>query len=232
MRFAVVFAALFAGLMLPACQEQGSAANAQPAAGAVESQADFVTRCTRETIASNPESRSWAQGNCEQVWAQVLAAGPMADAILAAVPAPGEAVAGSAVRARVAAVQWMARPDGALVAQGRLGDAEVQVEAAALNFFWQETGAMIPFEVVEALKGRGANVAMVGCTQLGVGEFSKTYRVEAPGRAPFALGIYDRMAPTANANSFYNVSVNLSRRVPTLAQLRAGGEDVSATCAY
>lgn len=232
MRSAVVFAALIASLVLPACGQGGSGANAQPAAGAVESQADFVARCTRETIASSPESRAWAQGNCEQVWEQVLAAGPMAEAILAAVPAPGETVAGGDVRARVSAVQWRARPEGALVAQGALGVAEVQVEAAVLNFFWQESGAMVPFDVVEALRGRGATVTMIGCAQMGVGEANKTYRVEAPGRAPFALSIYDRMAPTANADSFYNVSVHLNGNVPTLAQLRAGGEDVNPTCPY
>jgi hypothetical protein len=226
----VVTAAVLIACGQPSASGPSEAA-AQPSA-ATESQADYTARCTREMIAANPQSRQWAAGQCEQNWALVVAAGPMADAILAAVPAPGESVAGAAVRARVTSVRWAGRPEGALLAQGTLGDVSVQVEAAALNFFWDEVGEMIPYDVIGALQGRGAQVAMVGCAQLGTGEFSKVYRVTAPGKAPFQLGVYDRMAPTANANSFYNVNVGLNGRIATIADMRRDGSEVTPTCPY
>lgn len=220
-----------AAAALLACGQPGAPANAA-AGGASESEADYVARCTRETLAANPSAQNWAESSCRENWAAVVAAGPMADAILAGVPAPGETVAGSAVRTRVTNVQWQARAEGTLVAQGRLGDADVQVEPQSLNFYWGDTGALIPYDVVAALQGRGATVSMIGCAQLGVGEMNRAYRVEAPGRAPFGLGVYARGAPTANAESFYNVSANLAGRITTLAEMRADGGEVTPTCPY
>jgi|CXWL01.1.fsa_nt_gi hypothetical protein len=198
----------------------------------LETQSAFVARCTRELIAANPQSRTWAPGQCEQDWQKVVAAGPMADAILAAVPAPGERVAGAQVRARVSSVQWAGRPEGTLVAQGRLGESDVQVEAATMNFFWDRAGEPIPFDVLNALRGRAADVVMIGCAMLGVGETNQVYRVTAPGRAPFQLSVYGREAPTANANAFYNVGVTLNGQIATIAQMRADGSEVTPTCPY
>lgn len=163
--------------------------------------------------------------------ALVAAAGPMAEAILAAAPATAVPVDAATLRARLTMIQWAARPEGTLVAQGRLGKLDVQVERTpSLNFYWQETGALIPYDVIGALRGRGAQVTLIGCTKLGVGETSKAYRINAPGRAPFGLSVYDRDAPTANADSFYNVGIDLSGRTSTLAQLRRDGSEWNETC--
>lgn len=199
---------------------------------ALETQADFVARCTREMIAANPQSRQWAGSQCEQEWEKVLASRPLADAMLAAVPAPGETVAPAAIRARTPSVQWRARPEGALIAQGRLGQADVNVDSNGLTFAWAETGALIPFDLVQALRERGAEVTMVGCSQLGTGEFSTYHRVVAAGRAPFGLMVYERTAPTANASSFYSAVANVSGQISTLASLRRDGSEWSATCPY
>jgi hypothetical protein len=67
--------------------------------------------------------------------------------------------------------------------------------------------------------------------QLGGGENSKTYRVNAPGKPPFGLTVYDRAAPSASATAFYNVTVDMSGRAPTLASVRAAGAtDAAARC--
>ena len=119
------------------------------------------------------------------------------------------------------------------IAGGRLGrDLSVQVDRAgpSLNFYWSEAGQPIPYNIVEALRARGAEVTMVGCYALGTGENNESYRVAAPGRAPFALSVYGRMAPVASANSFYNVGAMLSGQVKTLAQLRREDSTWALTC--
>ncbi|GAM97052.1 hypothetical protein U91I_00674 [alpha proteobacterium U9-1i] len=200
---------------------------------AIETQAAFVARCTRELIAANPESQRWAGDQCAQQWQAVVAAGPWAEAFLAVAPASGERVAAAQVRTRVTQVRWNARPDGTLVAQGRLGNADAQVETNGnFSLMWSAVGEMSPYDVIEALRGRGAEVTMLGCSQLGAGEFNKAYRVTATGRAPFQLSLYDRGAPTANASSFYNATIVTSGQVQTLAQLRADGSDWAASCPY
>lgn len=208
-------------------------ASAAAAGGAIESQASFLARCTREMIASNPQSSTWADSSCQQTWETVAAADPMAEAILAAIPVKAAAVDVTTLPPRLPMIQWAARPEGTLAASGRLGSAiDVQVERSLpkLNFYWQKTGELIPYDVVAALRGRGVEVVLVGCQMLGVGEAQKAYLVSAPGHAPFGLGIYDRNAPTANANSFYNVGVDLSGQVSTLALLQRDGGDWTATC--
>ncbi len=214
--------------------QPASTTAAQGSAAGGASKADFIARCRRDVVAQNPRAGEWAGAQCQEDWEKVVSAGPMADAILAAAPVSGAADPAT-LRGRLSMIQWDARPEGTLIASGRIGRAlSVQVDRAgpSLKFFWQETGALIPYDVIEALRGRGAEVTMVGCMIFGVGEANKLYRVSAPGHAPLALSLYDRGAPTANAASFYNVGINLSGQVQTLAQLRRDGNDWNATCPY
>lgn len=226
-RFLLSFAA---ALALIACGQPQSNASAQ--AILANAQADYLAACTAAMIAENPRAGEWAPAQCQQQWEMVVAAGPMAEAILAAVPVSG-ATDPASLRARLAMVQWDARPEGTLIASGRLGrDLSVQVDRAGpnLNFYWSEAGAAIPYDVLGALRARGAEVSMLGCYALGMGENNEAYRVAAPGRAPFALSVYGRMAPTANANSFYNVGAGLSGQVKTLAQMRREDSTWAAAC--
>lgn len=225
-RIALVIAT---SIVVVACGQPTSIAVAQDAAG---SQSDYIARCTADMIAQNPRAGEWAPAQCQQQWETVVASGPMAEAILAAVPVSGAADPAT-LRARLAMVQWDARPEGTLAASGRLGaDLSVQVDRAgpSLNFLWSEAGQPIPYNIVEALSGRGAEVSMVGCYALGMGENNESYRVVAPGREPFALSVYGREAPTASANAFYNVGADLSGEVKTLTQLQREDSTWSATC--
>jgi hypothetical protein len=162
----------------------------------------------------------------------VVAAGPMAEAILAAVPTEPTAVDPTTLPARLPTIQWIAVPEGTLIGQGRLGELEVQVEGApSLSFYWGAIGELIPFDVVEALYGRGAENTLVGCMSFGAGEAHTVFRIDSEGRAPFALAVYSRTAPTGDASSFYNVAIDLSGQVTTLEQLRArDGDDWVGTC--
>jgi len=158
--------------------------------------------------AQNPQAAMWAPEECAQQWQRVVAAGPMAEAILAAA-------------------------GGAFPAAGSLGPAlEITRQGQALSFSWSAAGEMSPYDVVGALQERGVTVTMVGCSQVGVGEFSKVYNVAPSAGAPFQLGIYDRQAPTADAWSFYNPTATFGAGVQTIAQLRADGMEWTERCAY
>jgi hypothetical protein len=225
-----IFAAAAAAVFLSGMSACGAQAGAGP-----ETQESFVARCVQETIAANAEAANWAESVCTENWNSVAAAGPMADAILAAAPVEAAAVDPSTLSGALSMVAWDARAEGVLVASGRIGDdLSVQVERSppSLNFYWSEVGMPIPYDVVEALKARGAEATLVGCMSFGMSEVNRSFRVSAPGHAPFTLGVYARTAPTANAHSFYNVSTDLSGRVKTLADLGASGDDWAATCPF
>ncbi len=231
MRALIFVIAVSAALI--ACGQPATNAG-EAAAQAANTQADFITQCTEALVRQDPRARQWAPDQCAQEWQMVVDAGPMAEAILAAAPDSGAANPASLPN-QLTMVRWDRRAQGALLASGRLGnDLGVEVDRAgpSLVFRWGETGAMIPYDVVGALRVRGADVAMIGCSQLGTGEFNKAYRVAAPGKAAFQLSIYDRTAPTANAESFYNVGMNLAGQVQTLAQLRGDGMEWTDACAY
>lgn len=204
-----------------------SAASAQPN----ETQAHYLARCRTETLASNPQARSWVDGACAENWTKVEAAGPIADAILGIIPAAPTRIDPAGLRAQMTSVRWGRAQQGSL-ANGQLGAAAVSITAAELSFSWSETGGLIPYDLVEAFKVRGAAVSMVACSMLGPGEAHQYYTVAAPGHAPFGLMIYTRNAPTANAESFWNAGVDYSARPATLARLRAdpNAGDLSPTC--
>lgn len=228
-RIAVVIAASVA---LAACGQPASTASAQGGGAAVEAEGDYIARCTADMVAQNPQAGQWAPSHCQQQWETIVAAGPMAEAILAAAPASGAADP-AALRTQLTMVRWDARPEGTLMASGGIGsDLAVQIDRAgpSLNFSWGKTGELIPYDVVEALRGRGAEVTMIGCSSLGAGENTLAYWVAAQGRAPFALSVYSRTAPTANAQSFYNVAMALNGQVQTLAQLRRDGSEWTPAC--
>lgn len=221
---------------LTACGQPASRAGEAAAQGnaPASAQADFVARCTAALVRANPQASRWAPDQCAQEWQAVVAAGPMAEAILAAAPISGAANP-AALPGQLTSVRWDRRAQGTLLASGRLGsDLAVQIDRSGptLVFSWAETGGLIPYDAVGALRVRGAALTMIGCSQLGVGEFTQVYRVAAPQRAPFMLTVYARSAPTAEAESFYNVSLNLAGQVQTLAQLRRDGSEWAQVCAY
>lgn len=187
---------------------------------AVESQSDFVARCTRETIASNPQAQSWAENACRVNWDRVVAAQPMVEAILTAAPETIAPVDASTLADRLIMIEWAGQPADNTAASGQMGDLEASIENAphsTLSFQWGAVGQPVPYDVEQALRGRRAELTKVSCQALGPGETEKVYHVTGPGRAPFGLTIYTREAPTADASSFFNARVDLSGRVPTVA---------------
>ncbi|MBL8530975.1 MAG: hypothetical protein JNK94_04500 [Hyphomonadaceae bacterium] len=206
--FALAFAVAACG---EAAAPSGEAA-AQGGAAASGGQAAFVQACTAALTAENPQAARWAPEECAARWDRVVAAGPMAEAILAA------AAGGPAPRA------------------GQFGpQVEVTANASArtFSFGWQAVGEPIPYDLVGALRERGAALGLIGCAQVGTGEFNRVYSVTAAGGRALQLNIYERTAPTGDAFSAYGVETNLTGRVQTLAQLRSDGSEWVATeCTY
>lgn len=197
------------GLVLAACGPAVDGNGGEAAAQGGGGEAAFVQDCVARYVAQNAQARQWAPDQCAQEWGLVVAAAPMANAILAGA-------------------------GGTMPAPGRASGLDVEVNAGARTavFSWSAVGEPVPFDVVSALAQRGATLAMIGCSQLGAGEFSQVYRVAASGGAPFQLGIYARNAPTADASSFYTVTADFSGRIQTRAQLASDGSEWTAACAY
>ena len=196
------------GLALAACGPGAGGGNEAAAQGVGE--AAFVESCVARHVAQSEQARQWAPEQCAQEWGLVVAAGPMAEAILAGA-------------------------SGTMPAAGQISgnvDVEVNGNARTAVFSWSAVGELIPYDVVSALEQRGAAPAMIGCSQVGVGEFSSAYRVAPLGGAPFQISIYRREAPTGDAWSFYTVTADFSGRIQTRAQLASDGSTWTDACAY
>jgi hypothetical protein len=143
----------------------------------------------------------------------------LADLLLSVVPEqPGSRPTLDSVRQAASGVRWAARAAPRSLASGTFGGLAVSVtgreQPDSLGVSWTKTGAMIPFDVPQAMRQRGITLTQMLCEKLGVGEGQRVYEASAPGRAPFAVTIEQRTAPTASANSYYGASVGLHGRRP------------------
>ncbi|MDX2275085.1 MAG: hypothetical protein NW206_06500 [Hyphomonadaceae bacterium] len=198
-------------LAVAACgQTASNSGSAEAASAGGGGEAAWVAACVERYVAQSPQAQQWAPGSCAQEWQNVVAAGPIADALLSA--------AGG----------------GAAPSAAQLGGGlEVTSNGRTIEISWSEVGGLIPYDVPSALAERGATVTMIGCSQVGAGEFQKYFSVTpSGGEDPFPLGIYERSAPTGDAWSFYNVSAELGAAVKTMAQLRSDGTEWATACAY
>jgi len=226
---------ILAALMVCACGQGGAPAQAQNGAtnaaqagaepaGAVETQAQYVARCTREMIATNPESQRWAQGACEQNWEKVVAAGPLADVILAEAPATAAAANLNVVSERLPQIR---------ARLGRGFDVRLARSQVSMTFNWNADGDIVPYDVVDALKARHATLTLAACQSYGgVTDVVRIFNVVAAARAPFALSVYGHDAAVAGAYAVYNVGLDLSGRPASLARVReaAPNEEWAARC--
>ena len=180
-------------------------------------QATFLARCRADYVKAEASAARWADGQCKDDWQRVVAAGPVAEAMLAVLPAPGERPTLATVRQRATGVRWAARAEPRQSASGTLSGVDVHIEGnppTAFGMGWMEVGAEIPYDVANALRARGVTMTEMSCEKIGTGEGNRTYAGTAPGRAPFTLAIDQRTAPTGNANSYYGASVRLDGRHP------------------
>lgn len=193
-------------------------AGAVPAVTA-DARSRFMASCRKGYMTPRPQTTDWIDGACAEDWKRVEASQPAAQALLQAVPASGAAPALAELKSRVPGVRWAARPRTGQLASGQIGTYAVDVEGKArpeaMSVSWGRVGEMLPLDVPAALAARGATLSLVRCEKMGVGEGERAWSVALPGRAPFELTVYERTAPTANANSSYAATARLDGRPPT-----------------
>ena len=198
------------------------ASGSAPAALAVppEARPRYLVDCRQAYVSRSADAARWADEQCVADWNKITASAAATDALLAALPAaPGEARPLASLRQRLGAVRWAAKPRSReLSASGRLGEFEVSVTgspaAKTLGVNWSEVGAGPPYDLVRAMRARGVTLTEIACEEFGSGEWQRVFAGSAPGRAPFRLEIGQRIAPTANANSYYSATIDLSGRAP------------------
>ncbi|WP_439533700.1 hypothetical protein [Polymorphobacter sp.] len=229
---ALLSAPVAAGGTTPPAAAAGPAAPALPVVAGAE--AAFKAQCRKDNQARYPGmSAANLASLCTGGWGMAVAAGPVAEALLAAVPVrPGEALTLSDLQARLPQVRWRAggkahanAPD----ATGMFGALTVSVTgtptARNISVGWREREAELRYDPAAAMAARGAKVTALGCSNFGPSEVNRVYVVEAPGRAPFGLEVYSRGAAMGGQDSWQNMQANLSGPLPTLASLRAANRD-------
>lgn len=207
--FAVVLSGFFAST--------AASAAAAAAAPVVEDRAAYLVRCKRETMAAYPTPAAQADSICASKWDEIVAARPMSAALFAVAPAPNVAFNAAAARRQI----------------GMLGDIAVMVTGApkaGVSFSWFKNGDVIPFNLEDSLRVRGAQVTMIACQQFGAGEGTHIYRATLPGKAPFTLTVSFRNAAVASQSSDYNVAADFTGIIPTLAGLNRNGDEYTAAC--
>jgi hypothetical protein len=132
----------------------------------------------------------------------------LAELLLSVVPEQsGSRPTLDSVRQAASGVRWAAKAAPRSLASGTFGGLAVSVtgreQPDSLGVSWTKTGAMIPFDVPQAMRQRGITLTQMSCEKLGVGEGQRVYEASAPGRAPFALTIEQRTAPSASASSYW-----------------------------
>ncbi|MFU2488087.1 hypothetical protein [Thauera sp. WH-1] len=202
-----------------------AAAGAAPAPLVVppEARPRFLADCRQAYVSRSADAARWADEQCVADWNKIGASAAATDALLAALPAaPGQSVSLAVLRQRLAGVRWAAKVRSReLSASGSLGKLEVSVTgspaARTLSVNWMEVGAEPPYDIVGAMRARGVTLTEIACEEFGSGEWQRVFAGVAPGRAPFRLEVGQRMAPTANANSYYGATIDLSGQAPRAA---------------
>lgn len=206
----------------PAAGATAAAAGAAPAPLVVspEARPRFLADCRRAYVSRSADAARWADQQCVADWDKITASAAATDALLVALPAaPGQAVSLASLRQRLGGVRWAGKVRSReLSASGSLGKLEVSVTgspaARTLSVNWMEVGAEPPYDIVGAMRARGVTLTEIACEEFGSGEWQRVFAGVAPGRAPFRLEVAQRVAPTANANSYYGATIDLSGTAP------------------
>lgn len=162
-------------------------------------------------------NRGWLIGMA-LLAASPAVAEPVADTLLAAVPKAGSAPTLAGMKAAMPGVRWAPAAQRGTLASGRLPPFAVAVLGAGapqtVQLSWHATGQPLPLDLQAALAARGARLTMVSCEKLGVGEGTRSYVGQVPGRAPFGLVVDQREAPTADAQSRYVATLIVAGPMP------------------
>lgn len=183
-----------------------------------QAEATFLARCRSEYIAREASASRWADGQCRDDWKKVIASDAAAMALLSALPGANERPTAQLLRSRLNGVRWSAGSRNGTLAEGQLGNLRAFIEGStspiSVGFAWMAVGAEIPFDVVNAMRVRGATLTLASCEKIGVGEGVRHFAGTVAGKSPFGLTVEQRTAPTGMSQSYYSFSVSLDGRRP------------------
>ncbi|MCB1684161.1 MAG: hypothetical protein KDI31_06740 [Pseudomonadales bacterium] len=202
--------------------ESASAVDAVDGFPVIETRQLFIHRCERELLAHHPEAASWAPAQCRSRWQAARAAGPMAEALLTLAQSATQSFRSTNdVRNALSSVQWSSDREGTL------GDLAVVLRgdsAPGISFAWYEIGAYGRYNVIDALRSRGATLQTLGCPQYpgaSMGQ-EKVMRVDTENAAAFTISVYSRGAPTAIEPGIYEVNAQFGGAIPSHDALQSG----------
>ncbi len=134
-----------------------------------DAEAVSMAACLKDMATLYPQmSQDNLSATCADQWKKTVAAGPIADAVLAVVPAAAdESLSLDAARKRLPQVRWDAPPQGDVLASGSMGMVRTNLEGGVaaltrLNFAWQDVGGDPRYDVAGAMTPRGASVRPLG----------------------------------------------------------------------
>lgn len=176
----------------------------------IQTETAYLDTCEQEWGQRESASAPWARAECQVKWRWAVAAGPMAETILAM-----SMVDGAAARPQAPApVSGAALPT----------DVVASFNAAGIRFDWQEQGSEGRYNVTGALRSRGVTLKSLGCPQYPGASMGreKVMLASILGRQPFVIAVYSRAAPTDLELAVYEVDADFSGVVPDMAALRSG----------
>lgn len=200
----------------PATKPAPQSAPQAKAEEAGEAPAAFMTRCRAETLKAWPGAKAQLESICGSKWGEAVAAAPIANALLAAAPAPGAKFVAANAQKAAAALKGFT--------------ASAKAAPPTLSINWYADGEPIPFNIEDALRARGAALTNIACLSYGASEGARAWRVAAPGKAPFALTVNFRNAAVASQSSDFTTTGDYSGKMPTLAALKRDGSEWTETC--
>lgn len=176
----------------------------------VQTEAAYLDTCEQEWVQRESAAAPWARAECQVKWRWAMAAGPMAETILAM----------SVANVDGARPQTQVPVSGAAMPAG----VAVSLSAAGIRFYWQEPGSEGRYNVTGALRSRGVTLQSLGCPQYPSASMGreKVMLAGVPGRQPFVVTVYSRAAPTGFESGVYEVDADFSGVVPDIAALQSG----------
>ena len=187
-----------------------------------ESEAKFLGRCHEEVLHTSSSADTWVDRHCATKWRRAEKSAPMVEAIFAFLPDNDKALSLESAQARLPMVQWSS--DGS---DGKLHDLQVHLPEAghSITFHWQQQGGESPYNIIDALRIRGAKLHILGCPNYpgaSMGREKVMMVTSEDGQSTFLLTVYSRPAPTGIEQGLYQVDVDFSGTIPDMADLQAG----------
>lgn len=149
----------------------------------VQTETVYLDTCEQKMEQREATKAPWIRAECKIKWRWALAAGSMAETILAM------------------SIVDMARPLTQIPISGVAipDDLTVLLNPEGIRFNWQEIGSAGRYNVIDALKSRGVTLQSLGCPRFPSASMGqeKVMSAEISGGKPFVITVYSRAAPTS-----------------------------------